>query len=366
MIRTHYDNLQVAQNASDEVIRGAYKYLCQKWHPDRQPADKRNEAERIMKLINEAYEVLSDPARRRQHDQWIAEELAKQKQTDPPHNPPPHNPANGLSEAVREQYAKAIASGKWPWALVSSVLWMALFFGLIAQIEWANTQMTTYPVATSILFVLFTWGSASDNVDKKKKALLGEHDDASLQMLYNKASRTRMVLSICASILVAAGMVGYALMREKQPSETGKGTTVDASAPSPAEKKPKITIPPDMFKDVKPVAVAPLTKPLSVINECKLPVNLQVASKDNSKADNWNVQSVKLKPGDKGVLDDKASVAATFYYAVSEDRTRVWVADKSDATAINLTLDGQSESLRFRKVDGSGESATMQIWLQCE
>ena len=70
-LRTHYDNLQVAENASIEVIRGAYKYLCQKWHPDKHPQD-RERATRVMKILNDAYAVLSDPESRRQHDEWIA------------------------------------------------------------------------------------------------------------------------------------------------------------------------------------------------------------------------------------------------------------------------------------------------------
>ena len=53
-IRTHYANLQVSENASPEVIRGAYRYLSQKWHPDKNP-DNMAEAERIASLINEAY-----------------------------------------------------------------------------------------------------------------------------------------------------------------------------------------------------------------------------------------------------------------------------------------------------------------------
>jgi DnaJ-class molecular chaperone len=33
-IRTHYDNLKVARNAPDSVIKAAYKALCQTYHPD--------------------------------------------------------------------------------------------------------------------------------------------------------------------------------------------------------------------------------------------------------------------------------------------------------------------------------------------
>ena len=72
-IQTHYDNLQVARTASDTVIRSAYKGLAQKYHPDRFDGDPAH-AERIMKFLNEAYAVLSDPVRRKEHDKWIDEQ----------------------------------------------------------------------------------------------------------------------------------------------------------------------------------------------------------------------------------------------------------------------------------------------------
>ena len=72
-IRTHYDNLQVARTASEAVIRAAYKSLAQKYHPDRFAGDPAH-AERIMKFLNEAYAALSDPVRRKEHDQWIDEQ----------------------------------------------------------------------------------------------------------------------------------------------------------------------------------------------------------------------------------------------------------------------------------------------------
>lgn len=71
--RTHYDNLKVAPNASPKEIKLAYRRLVQRYHPDKYRGDKK-EAERITKLINEAREVLSDPVRRKAHDEWIASE----------------------------------------------------------------------------------------------------------------------------------------------------------------------------------------------------------------------------------------------------------------------------------------------------
>ncbi len=71
MRATHYDALQVARNASDAVIRAAYKSLAQKYHPDRYDGPP-PEAEQKTKMLNEAYSVLSDPERRKQYNESIA------------------------------------------------------------------------------------------------------------------------------------------------------------------------------------------------------------------------------------------------------------------------------------------------------
>ncbi|MDO4696374.1 MAG: J domain-containing protein [Neisseria sp.] len=69
---THYDNLKVPPDATDEDIRTAYRRLCRQYHPDCKPATP--DAERIIRLINQAYAVLSNPESRRAHDKWIAEQ----------------------------------------------------------------------------------------------------------------------------------------------------------------------------------------------------------------------------------------------------------------------------------------------------
>ena len=68
-LHTHYDNLKVARDAPPEVIRAAYKTLCNKFHPDRHAGSEK--ATHTFQLINTAYEVLSNPASRLHHDAWI-------------------------------------------------------------------------------------------------------------------------------------------------------------------------------------------------------------------------------------------------------------------------------------------------------
>ncbi|GAC1409293.1 MAG: molecular chaperone DnaJ [Actinomycetota bacterium] len=61
-----YKALGVAENASAAEIKRAYRKLAQKYHPDRNPGNKA--AEETMKTASEAYDVLSDEAKRKEYD----------------------------------------------------------------------------------------------------------------------------------------------------------------------------------------------------------------------------------------------------------------------------------------------------------
>ncbi|MCL0075456.1 DnaJ domain-containing protein [Dehalococcoidia bacterium] len=61
----YYAVLQVHPQADREVIGAAYRRLAAKYHPDVNPSP---DAADKMKQLNEAYEVLSDPARRAAYD----------------------------------------------------------------------------------------------------------------------------------------------------------------------------------------------------------------------------------------------------------------------------------------------------------
>ena len=72
-MRTHYDNLHIPRDADEQTIRQAYRRLSKQYHPDLNPSE---DASRIMQLINRAYEVLSDPEKRAEHDRWIQQQEA--------------------------------------------------------------------------------------------------------------------------------------------------------------------------------------------------------------------------------------------------------------------------------------------------
>ena len=66
--RDYYDVLEVPRTASTEDIKKAYRKLAMKHHPDRNPDSK--EAEERFKEAKEAYEVLSEPDKRRAYDAY--------------------------------------------------------------------------------------------------------------------------------------------------------------------------------------------------------------------------------------------------------------------------------------------------------
>lgn len=65
--RDYYEVLGVAKNASDDEIKKAYRSLAKRYHPD---VCKEPNAEEKFKEVQEAYDILSDPQKRAQYDQF--------------------------------------------------------------------------------------------------------------------------------------------------------------------------------------------------------------------------------------------------------------------------------------------------------
>jgi curved DNA-binding protein len=67
MAKSLYETLEISENASESEIKKAYRKLARKYHPD---VCKEAECEEKFKEINAAYEVLSDPEKKAQYDQF--------------------------------------------------------------------------------------------------------------------------------------------------------------------------------------------------------------------------------------------------------------------------------------------------------
>ena len=65
----YYVILQIEKTASQDEIKNQFRKLAKKWHPDRKQSD---DAEKKMADINMAYEVLSNPQRRKMYDQHFS------------------------------------------------------------------------------------------------------------------------------------------------------------------------------------------------------------------------------------------------------------------------------------------------------
>ena len=69
MGKDYYKILGCESNATADDLKKAYRKLALKWHPDRCGTEKKDEAQAKFQEIGEAFEVLSDPEKRKIYDQ---------------------------------------------------------------------------------------------------------------------------------------------------------------------------------------------------------------------------------------------------------------------------------------------------------
>ncbi len=75
MSENYYETLGVPKDAPQDAMKKAYRKLARKWHPDINPGDKA--AEDKFKSISHAYDILSDPAKRKLYDEFGEQGLAQ-------------------------------------------------------------------------------------------------------------------------------------------------------------------------------------------------------------------------------------------------------------------------------------------------
>lgn len=103
----YYMILQVHPSAEPEIIKSAYRRLAQMYHPD---VCKDPESQKKMQLINEAYAVISDAARRRAyHRVW----LMNQRKSNPKTGA---EPPESESRQVLDEYFRCLLQENWAMA----------------------------------------------------------------------------------------------------------------------------------------------------------------------------------------------------------------------------------------------------------
>lgn len=146
-VRTHYDILGLSPSASQEELKRRYRQLAMRYHPDRNHAPGAND---LFIAINEAYQVLSDPLKRRQYDRRLQQirqgYVVPQRPTRTPAPPQPQpqgartaEPQTKFTEAYfrakqaqARRHAAEFKPYTWPMKIVCG-LW--LLFGLFLSLD---------------------------------------------------------------------------------------------------------------------------------------------------------------------------------------------------------------------------------------
>lgn len=102
-ISSHYDVLKVSRTAPDEVIRASYKVLSKKYHPDLNPDNP--DSGRMMRMLNESYEILTDVVKRQEYDEWLENQ----------ENDDSAGSSNAAEKGGRVVNCDPMVGGKWGW-----------------------------------------------------------------------------------------------------------------------------------------------------------------------------------------------------------------------------------------------------------
>jgi curved DNA-binding protein CbpA len=132
---SYYELLQVSTTADLEIITAAYRALIRRHHPDRNPSPS---AEATTKRLNEAWEILSDPAKRAEYDRTFA--AGSSSRPVPPRRPP-NQPTQETPPSRPKPSPPPRASEPEPTGGSWAVIWVGIvllgIFGVVATIAGA-------------------------------------------------------------------------------------------------------------------------------------------------------------------------------------------------------------------------------------
>ena len=130
---SYYELLQVTPTADLEIITAAYRALIRRHHPDRNPSPT---ADATTKRLNEAWEVLSDPAKRAEYDRKLAAGSSSRPAPPPrpPNRPTQETPPPKPSPPPRASEPEPVPSDLeilWPILALLIIVVIAIVAGLI-------------------------------------------------------------------------------------------------------------------------------------------------------------------------------------------------------------------------------------------
>lgn len=101
-MKDYYEILEVNEKASSEIIEKAYKTLVKKYHPDLYSTVEKKQAEKKLKDINEAYQILSDSFLRSQYDLELQKEKNRNQEQEKEKKQADKNPQHEEDEQEKE------------------------------------------------------------------------------------------------------------------------------------------------------------------------------------------------------------------------------------------------------------------------
>lgn len=316
---THYDTLEVTESASDEVIKGAYRFLSQKWHPDKNP-QQREGSERAMRAINDAYAVLSDPARRREYDAWLARQRTDSGTRSGGGKPAPEP----VSE--RDHYIKAMST-------ISAEPVGAIFFFVFCAASVAIASVASgfrdaffsrHPLQFMMILLIIN-GITEYALSSRRKRSLAQVETGDLSQMYGQYQRKKHANLALTWLWIILGLTVLFAYRSTAQDLALTKTSLNTPAP------------------------------LLVHNGCKLPVTLAVNYLGANQQ--WLTEGIfTVQPGisSRLVLNAQSgelvqSVSGRFYfYARSADNGYLWAGDEANPEHKSVAM--ENRTLRFRSV----------------
>ncbi|RZS84222.1 J domain-containing protein [Pigmentiphaga kullae] len=348
-LHTHYDSLQVKRDASLDAIKGAYRYLSQKWHPDKQPPSNRAEAERITKQLTSAYEVLSDPVARITYDEWIEEQETHHDDGTAAREDP--QPASStLSAYERVQMSERIAAAFWPGAIAGATFSLFLLFVLVAQIDAAKQWSERHPVIVTLALLAAIIFSARSAIEQRAQKVRSANDDESLAVLFRYTSRTKTLITTCATVVgLAAAPIILSSMFNESSSSSSPSVQPAQTSPSLASTESLAQQAPQLSEPAKPTTLTSTYKRVYADVDCGRPIMLGLRYLQDYKRI-LGIWQAKANSRDTALFNDRALLKVpaddVFFFAMTTDGAYVWAGSGNDTELLEF----EGKTRRFARV----------------